>query len=112
MDIKLAIATVVGAAIFPFLIRILWGKLCATFGPIGGFMAAGWIVGTTWAFNHFVGAITQSGDAWIDMGLAAGVGLIVASTLRGGKFAKAVPNILAALVAGVLGGFILSFYLK
>jgi outer membrane lipoprotein SlyB len=45
------------------------------------------------------------------MGLAAGVGLIVASTVSGGKFSKAVPNILAAIVGGILGGLILSFFL-
>jgi len=111
MKIELAVATIVGAAIFPFLIRILWGKLCETFGPIGGWMAAGFIVGTTWTLNHAMGLITQSGDAWIDMGLAAGVGLLVASTLAGGKITKAVPNIVAAIVAGVLGGLILSFFL-
>ena len=111
MKIELAVATIVGAAIFPFLIRILWGKLCETFGPIGGWMAAGFIVGTTWTLNHLMGLITQSGDAWIDMGLAAGVGLLVASTLAGGKITKAVPNIVAALVAGVLGGLLLSFIL-
>jgi len=111
MKLELAVATIVGAAIFPFLIRILWGKLCETFGPIGGWMAAGFIVGTTWTLNHYMNLIAQSGDAWIDMGLAAGVGLLTASTLAGGKFSKAVPNIVAALVAGVLGGLLLSFIL-
>jgi hypothetical protein len=111
MKIELAVATIVGAAIFPFLLRLLWGKLCENFGPIGGWMAAGFIVGTTWTLNHYMGLITQSGTAWIDMGLAAGVGMLTVSTLAGGKFSKAVPNIVAALVAGVLGGLILSFIL-
>lgn len=112
MTIQQAIATIVGAAIFPFLIRLLWGKLVENFGPFGGFMAAGWIVGTTWCLNHWTGMITQSADgAWVDMGLAAGIGLLVASVLRGGKFGKAVPNVVAAIVGGVLGGLVLSFYL-
>jgi hypothetical protein len=55
--------------------------------------------------------ITQSGTAWIDMGLAAGVGLLTASTLGGGKFSKAVPNIVAALLGGIVGGLLLSFFL-
>ena len=111
MKIELAVATIVGAAIFPFLLRILWGKLVENFGPIGGWMAAGFIVGTTWTLNHYMGLITQSGTAWIDMGTAAGVGMLTVSTLAGGKITKAVPNIIAALVAGVLGGLILSFVL-
>jgi hypothetical protein len=111
MKIELAVATIVGAAIFPFLIQMLWGKLVANFGPIGGWMAAGFIVGTTWTLNHAMGLITQSGTAWIDMGLAAGVGLLTASTLGGGKFSKAVPNIVAALLGGIVGGLLLSFFL-
>lgn len=111
MTIELAVATIVGAAIFPFLLRLLWGKLVENFGPIGGWMAAGFIVGTTWTLNHGMNLIYQSGTAWVDMGLAAGVGLVTASTLAGGKFTKAVPNIVAALVGGVIGGLILSFVL-
>lgn len=111
MTLELAVATIVGAAIFPFLLRLLWGKLVENFGPIGGWMAAGFIVGTTWTLNHAMNLIYQSGTAWVDMGLAAGVGLLTASTLAGGKFSKAVPNIVAALVGGVIGGLILSFIL-
>lgn len=111
MTLTHAVATIVGAAIFPFLLRLLWGKLCENFGPIGGWMAAGLIVGTTWTLNHSMGLIVQSGTVWVDMGLAAGFGLLTASTLRGGKLGKAVPNLVAALVGGILGGLILSFVL-
>lgn len=105
------VATVFGGFLFPFLIWLLWGKLVENFGTFGGWMAALFIVGTTWTINHGVGMITQSGGSWVDMGLAAGVGLLVASTVSGGNFGKAVPNILAAIVGGVLGGLILSFFL-
>lgn len=111
MTLQQAIATVAGGFLFPFLIRLMWGKLVEHFGPIGGWMAAGMIVGTTWAINHGTGMIFQSGEAWVDMGLAAGVGLVVASALRGGKVSKALPNILAALVGGMAGGLLLSFFL-
>lgn len=111
MTIQQALATIAGGFLFPFLIRLAWGKLVDHFGPIGGWMAAGCIVGTTWAINHGTGLITQSGTVWIDMGLAAGVGLLVASAVRGGKVDKAVPNVLAALVGGIIGGLLLSFYL-
>lgn len=55
--------------------------------------------------------MSQSGDVWVDMGLAAGVGVFVASAARGGKVGKATNNIFAALVGGILGGLILSFFL-
>lgn len=80
-------------------------------GPIGGWVAAAMIVGTIWTLNHGVGLMTQTGDAWVDMGLAAGVGVFVASAARGGKIGKAKVNLLAALVGGILGGLILSFIL-
>lgn len=111
MTIQQAIATIAGGFLFPFLIRLTWGKLVDHFGPIGGWMAAGFIVGTAWAINHGTGLIFQSGTVWVDMGLAAGVGLLVASALRGGKVSKAMPNIFAALVGGIIGGLILSFFL-
>lgn len=111
MTIEHAVATIVGAAIFPFLLRLLWGKLCDNFGPFGGWLAAGFIVGTTWTLNHALGLIVQSGEVWIDMGLAAGVGLLTASTLAGGKFGKALPNVAAAFVGALIGGLLLSFVL-
>lgn len=112
MTLPLMLATVAGGFLFPFLIRLMWGKLVDNFGPFGGWMAALFIVGTTWAINHGAGMITQGdGGAWIDMGFAAGFGLLTASVVRGGSFAKAVPNLVAAVVGGVLGGLILSFFL-
>lgn len=109
MTIQQAIATVAGAFIFPFLLRLLWGKLMENFGTFGGWLAAGFLIGTTWALNHGVGLIHQTGDAWIDMAFAAGAGLLVASVVRGGSFSKTVPNLLAAVVGGVLGGMLLAF---
>ena len=111
MTIQEAIAKVVGAFIFPFVIRMMWVKMVDNLGPIGGWVAAAMIVGTIWTLNHGVGLMTQTGDAWVDMGLAAGVGVFVASAARGGKMGKAKLNLLAALVGGILGGLILSFIL-
>ncbi|NLA78334.1 MAG: hypothetical protein GX845_02125 [Erysipelothrix sp.] len=113
MTVQHMVATIAGGFLFPFLIRLMWGKLVDNFGTFGGWMAALFIVGTTWAINHGAGMIIQGaeGAAWIDMGFAAGIGLLVASVVRGGNFGKAVPNLLAALVGGALGGLILSFFL-
>ena len=111
MTIQQAIATIVGAFIFPFVIRLMWGKMVEHWGAIGGWMAASMIVGTIWTLNHGVGLMTQSGAVWVDMGLAAGIGLFVASAARGGKVGEATNNLLAALVGGILGGLILSFIL-
>jgi hypothetical protein len=101
------IATMAGGFIFPFLLRLLWGKLCDNFGPIGGWLAGGFIVGTTWTLNHGCSLIYQSGEAWIDMAWAAFTGLFVASVLSGDDVGKGVGMIINAILGGLLGGFIL-----
>jgi len=102
------ITTFAGAFIFPFLIRLCWGKMVdECWGPIGGWMAAGFIVGTTWTLNHGVGLIIQKG-AWIDMAWAAGIGLFVASAASGDNVGKGLTNAMMAIIGGTLGGFILS----
>ncbi len=101
------ITTFAGAFIFPFLVRLCWGKMVEVWGPIGGWMAAGFIVGTTWAINHGVGLIVQGG-AWIDMAWAAGFGLFAASMAAGDATSKGVTNAIMAIIGGTLGGFILS----
>ncbi|TCO75187.1 Lin0368 family putative glycerol transporter subunit [Marinisporobacter balticus] len=102
------ITTLAGAFIFPFLIRLCWGKMVDNWGAIGGWMAAGFIVGTAWCINHGVGLIVQSGDAWIDMAWAAGCGLFAASTASGDNIGKGLTNGFFAIVGGTIGGFILS----
>ncbi|MCR1897696.1 hypothetical protein NSA47_01650 [Irregularibacter muris] len=110
MTFQNIVATFAGAFIFPFLIRMIWGKMVENWGNIGGWMAAGFIVGTTWTLNHGVGMIFQTG-AWVDMAWAAGIGLFTASVVSGDSFSKGVPDYLAALVGGTLGGFLLSCFL-
>ena len=113
MNIGIAAATIVGGCVFPFTSRMMWGKMVENWGAIGGWMAAAFIVGTVWTMNHGIpnSMIHQSGGAWIDMAWSAGVGVFVASVLTGGKISKSLTNIFAAVVGGVLGGFILSLFL-
>ena len=82
--------------------------MCQEWGAIGGYMAAGFIVGTAWTLNHGVGLMIQSGGAWIDMAFAAFSGLFVASALSGDNVSKGLVNAVFAIVGGTLGGFILS----
>lgn len=108
-----AIATIFGGFLFPFGIRMIWGKMTDEWGAIGGWMAAAFIVGTIWSINHGLETpmITQTGGVWIDMAVAAGVGVFVASAARGGNIKKALINIGAATVGGLAGGLLLSFFL-
>ena len=107
MTVQNIVTTLAGAFLFPFMIRLLWGKFVEDFGPIGGWMAAGFIVGTAWTINHGVGLIVQTG-AWVDMAWAAGIGLFLASAISGDHVGKGLVNAVFAIIGGVLGGFILS----
>ncbi|WFD09998.1 Lin0368 family putative glycerol transporter subunit [Tepidibacter hydrothermalis] len=113
MTLKLAIGTFAGAFIFPFMIRLVWGKLVEDFGPAGGWMAAAFIVGLCWTLNHGVGAIHQmEGGAWIDMAWAAGIGLWAATVVVDkADVGKSIPTIVFSLIGGTLGGFLLSTFL-
>lgn len=111
MTVNQIITTIFGGALFPFLIRMFWGKLIDTFGAIGGWLAAGFLVGTTWTINHGLNMIYQTGPVWIDMAIAAGTGCLVATTILGGSFKKAIPNITGSVIGAILGGFILSLFL-
>ncbi|MFZ5969657.1 MAG: Lin0368 family putative glycerol transporter subunit [Bacillota bacterium] len=108
MTAGLAIATFVGAFIFPFLISMCWGKMVEVWGAIGGWMAAGFIVGTAWTLNHGVGLIYQSGGAWIDMAWAAGFGLLAGAVYSGASLSKAMPTIISSIIGGTIGAFVLA----
>ncbi|OEF99173.1 hypothetical protein BHF71_09835 [Vulcanibacillus modesticaldus] len=108
MTFQTFVTTFAGAFIFPFLIRLLWGKMVENWGAIGGWMAAGFIVGTSWTLNHGVGFIYQTGPVWVDMAWAAGAGLFVASLASGDSAKKGFKNLSFAIIGGIIGGFILS----
>lgn len=102
------ISTLFGAALFPFMLAVGWGKMVEAWGAAGGWMAGFWIVGVSWLLNHGLGLHHQAGEVWIDMALAGAVGLYVQSTLAGGKPSKSVPALISGILGGLLGGLILS----
>ena len=60
------ITTICGAFVFAFVVSICWGRLVKDFGPLGGLMASGVIVGSIWVLNHALpgvgsGALMPSG---------------------------------------------------
>jgi len=112
MTIGQGIATIIGGFLFPFFIRLMWDKMVEDWGPMGGWMAAAFIVGTLWVVNHGLETpmITQTG-AWVDMAVAAGFGVLTATAINGGKLKGALSTVLAAIIGGILAGFILSLFL-
>ena len=113
MTAATAIATFAGGFLFPFVIRMIWGKMVDVWGPIGGWMAAAFVTGTVWTINHGISTpmIFQSGVSWVDMGLAAGVGVYVASAVMGGDIKKSLTNVFGAVTGGIAAGLLLSLFL-
>lgn len=122
MTFTQAVTTMFGGFMFPFIIILVWGRMVRAWGPIGGWMAAGFIVGSVWMINHALpgvgfatemttpsGLIWQTGEAWIDMAWAAGVGLWIGSVVRGASLRKSLPTLVAAILGGIFGGIILGF---
>lgn len=103
--------TITGAFLLPFFIRILWGRFVNKFGAIGGFLAAISVVGTIWILDHGMKnhLIQQGSSGWIDMGLAAAVGVFTASVVTGGKVKKSFTNLGAAAVGGIISAIMLIF---
>lgn len=119
------ITAMAGGFIFPFLICMCWGKLVDKFGVAGGWMAAGFIVGSAWLANHALpgagilgitanaqiapgGLIVQGVNApWVDMACSAAIGTFANGIYNGGKIAKSLPTLIAVIVGGGIGGAIL-----
>lgn len=113
MMVQAVIATIGGGFLFPFLIILLWGRMVKLWGALGGWLAAGAIVGTIWVINHGIKShlIHQTGSVWIDMAWSAAIGVFTASVVSGGKIGKSVVvNIIAAVVGGIIAAFILSMF--
>jgi hypothetical protein len=111
MPVQAIFTTILGAFLFPFLIRMMWGKFVKIGGVIGGFFVASVLIGTIWIMNHGMEnhLIKQSGTVWIDMAWSAAIGIFIASFIGGGKIKKSFTNISAAVVGGIIGGIVLVF---
>ncbi|MEB7375039.1 Lin0368 family putative glycerol transporter subunit [Enterobacter hormaechei] len=102
------LTTFFGAALFPLMCRLVWGRMVDEWGAIGGWMGATFVVGTMWLINHGItpSLIHQTGS-WVDMGLAAGIGCWVATYKLGFSAKKSIKNLVAAVIGAVLGAVIL-----
>jgi len=99
------ITTIFGASFVAFFIAVCWGKLIELYGPLGGIIGGGVIVGTFWVLNcklpgfgighdgfprppdDVMGGVYQYGlfvqtGPWIDMGLAVFTGLFAVTFLE------------------------------
>lgn len=129
------LTSIFGAFAVTFVVLICWPRMVQGFGPIGGVLAAAFIIGTFWIVNHKLpgfgfstclfqdasgmnmqfGMIHQGNNGnspWVDMGWAIGMGFVVLGILEGGKgerwslVKEAFPRWLIVLAGGIVGGII------
>jgi hypothetical protein len=103
------ILTIIGGFILPFAIIQVWGRMVSRWKVVGGFLSAFLIVGPIWLMNHGItfSLIHQTGGAFVDMGLATGVGIFVYGLLGGKSFQKSLYLLSAALRGGLIAGILL-----
>lgn len=106
------ISTFLGAALLPFFVILLWGRLTEKWQVRGGLLAAFLIIGPIWLINHGLpqALLVQSSQVFVDMGITTAVGVFVYGVLKGGNVRLSVINILAALVGGCLAGLLLYLF--
>lgn len=100
-----------GAFAFGFMGKFAWGKMVEKFGPtpVGGCMCAGFLVGTFWVLNHFLGLIVQTGtNVWVDQGFAIGCAFLFSDIAKRKLNLNSVLGIILAVAGGALAGFVLS----
>ncbi len=101
----------------------VWPEMWKSYGIMGGFLTAVFVIGITWFMNHWVGVIENpEGSLWVDQGLpifGAGVswGIVRFWPVDGGvdyffgALVKIWPTLVCCLIGGALGG-IAAHYVK
>lgn len=109
MNFYYAFSTFLGGLIFALLLQLIWDKLVEKLGILGGFLSAMLIPGSMWIINHGMNnhLIMQSNSIWIDMSWAAAIGGVTVTKLTGKSIKESIPNIFAAIIGGILAGFII-----
>lgn len=66
--------SIIGYFLAGFTVTMFWGKFTLSFGLLGGWLAAFFLVGPMWYINHHHNFVSNKKDAvFIDMGLAIAV---------------------------------------
>lgn len=109
MTIYGVITTIAAGFIFPFVLSFVWGKIAGQGGTIAVLVCGAFIVGMGWLLNHGAGAIVQGENApWVDQAWAVGIGLLANGFYNRGNLAKTLPTVVAVVLGGTFGGFILA----
>ena len=97
------ITTLIGGAIVGALSFGVWPEMWKTYGIMGGFLTATFVIGISWYMNHWLGVIDNpEGTLWVDQGLP----------IFGAGVAKIWPTLVCCVVGGALAGVAAHFAKK
>lgn len=111
-----ALRSIVGYMFAVIYVFAVWGMFESSYGIIGGWLAALFIIGPLWFVNHYLGLIPQDdSNSFVDMGLAIGVGGIIHGSLTGNgldSFISSLPTIITVIVGATIGGALVASFIK
>lgn len=117
MSGKEMIITFLGAMMYSFVINRFFNEFIKDNVIYNGYFTSFSLIGLFWLLNHGIDShmIVQSGPIWIDMALAAGIGVMIKSILQlkknysSRKILQLInwSLLLQALLGGTLAGIIL-----
>lgn len=104
-----AIISIIGYSLAPIFVFTVWGEFVEVWGVIGGWFAGLAVIGPMWFLLHYNGLVEQESDAaFVDLGLAVGVGGIFQGVFSGLGMAGligAMPTIIVVVLGAIAGGF-------
>ncbi len=109
------IRSIIGFSIAAIVINEGWGIFTGLFGVKGGWVSALLLTGSMWYINHHKGLVYNSQEAaFVDMGLAIGLSLIVRDMLSDGinGLEASFPTLFCVCIGGILGGIAGGFFEK
>ena len=118
------LGTFIGSATVGALSFGVWPEMWKSYGIMGGFLTATFVIGICWFMNHYLGVIeNRPGTLWVDQGLpifGAGVawGVVRFWPADGGAayllgaIAKIWPTLLFCAIGGILAGVAAHFAKK
>jgi len=104
---KKYLSTFCGAAICGGFAFAIWPEMWKTYGIVGGFLAAFFVISLMWYMNHYNGIIyNPEGKVWLDQGWCIGAAGVTWGIVRFQGNISAVFSAIPTLICCLIGGFL------
>jgi len=101
------LSTFCGAAICGGFAFSIWPEMWKTYGLLGGFLSAFFVISLMWYMNHCNGTIyNPTGKMWLDQGWCIGAAGLAWSIVRFRGDLSAIVHSIPTFVCCLIGGFL------